>query len=504
MSSYNKRSLFVTVIMLVCMIAVTTSIALAKLQDDILDDVQVPVKTDIETAKKSIVLIQTGYSTKSGFKKVKESSGFIVSNNNGEVFIITTAHGVDIGDSSGDMTKTIRVIVRGDVASELTEYAVSKKQDFVVLQSEDVLKEKGEAVFLDNDIIDEISSVTEMYFPLKGKKKTSSIQYEAKDVLTNTESLINSKTINNTICINYSGSPKKASDGGVLVNENGIVVGMIDYGKSNGESCSAISITEIEKVLDNYGVNYSTDKIRNAYSELYYLAEDALKQDASDNYTAESKSSLERELEKAASTLSESPYDLDALLASTKGLENAQKQLKTKVDKLFWIVGLLLIVIVFLSIRLVSLIRWRKKTISDDLFVEDPAAPSIGTSETIIKAVDSHTSTENSNENEFLRNMPGSKIRLYWIRKKEHINVEKIDFVIGTKKELVDLYIDDNKLVSRMHASIHKSEQGFIIYDLNSSNGSFVNEKTVSDSGIMLKQDDFIRLADEEFMIELI
>ena len=486
------------------MITVTTSIAFAKLPDDFLGDVPAPVNTDIKAAKNSIVLIQTGYSSKNGFKRVKEASGFIVSNNNGEVFVITTAHAIDIGNMSGDETKTIRVIVRGDVASELTEYAVSKKHDFVVLQSDNVLKEKGESVLLDDDSFDGISSVTELYFPASGMKESSDIQYDANDVLTSIESLIDVRTINNAVCINYSGSPKQVSDGGALVNDDGIVLGLIDYEKSSGDSCSAISIGEIEKVLDNYGVRYSTDKIRHAYSELYYLAEAALKQDANDNYTAESKRSLESELENAVTALSESSYDLDALLSSIKGLENAQKQLKRKVGKLVWIAGLLLIVITILCIKMVSLIIWRRTTKKDVINEEETPINSINCSESNNGVFDDYTAAADDSKTVPLQNKSKGRIRLYWIRKKEHIDVENIDFVIGTQKAVVDLYIDDNKLVSRMHASIHKGEQDYTIFDLNSSNGSYVNEIAVTEKGVVLKQDDFIRLADEEFMIEFV
>jgi len=55
-----------------------------------------------------------------------------------------------------------------------------------------------------------------------------------------------------------------------------------------------------------------------------------------------------------------------------------------------------------------------------------------------------------------------------------------------------DIVIDD-PTVSRKHAKIVRSNDGFVLMDLNSKNGSFVNETKVGQTGQSLKDGDEIR-----------
>jgi len=57
----------------------------------------------------------------------------------------------------------------------------------------------------------------------------------------------------------------------------------------------------------------------------------------------------------------------------------------------------------------------------------------------------------------------------------------------------------DSPKVSRQHATIKLEGDEFYIYDLGSSNGTFVNENQVR-APVMLQSGDVVRMGDQEFV----
>lgn len=81
-------------------------------------------------------------------------------------------------------------------------------------------------------------------------------------------------------------------------------------------------------------------------------------------------------------------------------------------------------------------------------------------------------------------------------------NINKDEFVLGTKKELVDGVIPYNKKISRVHCKINKKENEYTIMDLDSSNGTYVNNiKLQSKHSVIIKNGDIIRLANSDFKV---
>ena len=74
--------------------------------------------------------------------------------------------------------------------------------------------------------------------------------------------------------------------------------------------------------------------------------------------------------------------------------------------------------------------------------------------------------------------------------------------MIGQNPEIVDLAIIDNKAVSRKHALIRWTAEGYKIYDLESANGTFVNGERIEGEGKLLADTDEIMVADERFEFE--
>ncbi|MGI6501832.1 MAG: DUF6382 domain-containing protein [Anaerostipes sp.] len=80
----------------------------------------------------------------------------------------------------------------------------------------------------------------------------------------------------------------------------------------------------------------------------------------------------------------------------------------------------------------------------------------------------------------------------------DEIVVDKNKFLFGSAKEQVDFQVAQIG-VSRVHMKIEHGEEGYEIVDLNSKNGTYVNDERVAGSGKILKSEDIIRIGLEEF-----
>ncbi|MGN0435917.1 MAG: FHA domain-containing protein [Wujia sp.] len=89
----------------------------------------------------------------------------------------------------------------------------------------------------------------------------------------------------------------------------------------------------------------------------------------------------------------------------------------------------------------------------------------------------------------------------YLVRIKSNalIAIEKNEFVIGKSPEC-DYQVTDNRRVSRKHCILRIHNGECYIRDLESTNHTYVNGKLIQPGyDVMLNNDDYIRLGDEEF-----
>ena len=83
----------------------------------------------------------------------------------------------------------------------------------------------------------------------------------------------------------------------------------------------------------------------------------------------------------------------------------------------------------------------------------------------------------------------------------ENIKITKPVFRVGIKKEAVDYVILNNNTVSRSHADIICKNDKYYIFDLESKNKTYVNERVIpSKTEIEIKNSDRIKLSNEEFI----
>ncbi len=90
------------------------------------------------------------------------------------------------------------------------------------------------------------------------------------------------------------------------------------------------------------------------------------------------------------------------------------------------------------------------------------------------------------------------------IRTREIFTIDRAECYIGKKSRSVDLCIMGNPAISRVHCVIRRSEEGFSIEDMGSSNYTYVDGRRVK-PGVReeLPEKCRIQLADEEFMFEI-
>ena len=76
--------------------------------------------------------------------------------------------------------------------------------------------------------------------------------------------------------------------------------------------------------------------------------------------------------------------------------------------------------------------------------------------------------------------------------------------MIGRKSSIVDGVIELNKMIGRVHCKINKTDKGYIVTDLNSANGTYVNQKRlVSNQEALLQDGDVLRLANSDFKVRI-
>lgn len=96
-------------------------------------------------------------------------------------------------------------------------------------------------------------------------------------------------------------------------------------------------------------------------------------------------------------------------------------------------------------------------------------------------------------------NIPEPEERAYIIRTNtnERIDVNKEPFILG-KSEKADYQIHGNNTISRKHVEISKTEDGYALKDLNSSNHTYLDGKKVTKPE-PLEDGQTFKLSDEEF-----
>ena len=100
----------------------------------------------------------------------------------------------------------------------------------------------------------------------------------------------------------------------------------------------------------------------------------------------------------------------------------------------------------------------------------------------------------------------GGKLRIIAMNAPTRVEIEvtKDEFIIGKKQELVDGVVSFNKMISRSHCKINRRGSQYMVTDLQSANGTYVNKVRLQpNQPCQIKNGDVIRMADSDFQVSI-
>lgn len=82
------------------------------------------------------------------------------------------------------------------------------------------------------------------------------------------------------------------------------------------------------------------------------------------------------------------------------------------------------------------------------------------------------------------------------------LKVTKDEFIIGKKVSQVDGAVTFNRMISRVHCKVSRKIDGYKVTDLNSANGTFINqERLTPEQAYPVKNGDVVRMANTDFQV---
>lgn len=500
--------------------------------------------TDFEQIKKGIVEIQSGFNDSNGtFHKVKSGSGFLLSNTEGETYIVVgnsiaqtsknemeefcKIHGIDVENLSLD--DVIKVIVKGDVMVDAFLDTDSERKDFAILHAGNVLNEKKSLRLRDDFEWKEGENICFMAF----QQEKENQEYNASDV-NEYPGKIENKDLNleGEYSFNFSSELPEDCIGGVLLDEEGYVIGIRNDGISDAENNyhAATSIAEIIEVLDNLSIYYDSSLKDEKRNELQKLYQECKEMCENGQYKDKSVKEMQTVLEEVKSLENMVEVSLESTQNAYEMLQDAKKGMVQKMEKIQIIFWVLAVVIALLLIWLIQLLIRnhldKKKEQSNDQIgrtdrqVQKDATTKNSQNINPSQQEERHQKQENTYRYESsleesrcqdygsmdlrILNQEQKQIPLSLIRVKsgESFPLIKGKCVIGRGAD-ADIQIKGNTPVSRKHAEILCENGDYYIQDLESLNGSYVNgKKLLPFEPQKIQEGDIVALANERFEIK--
>ena len=332
-----------------------------------------------------------------------------------------------------------------------------------------------------------------------------------------------------TAYLQHSAVVMPGNSGGALIDEKGYVVGMNNAALSNANEqvYYSLPIDDIKAILNNYGIAYESKDRDTALGLLVVEYKKCAGLIKKKDYKASSLEILQQAMQSAASVIEENTYDIEKIKSAEQSLKNAEEKLVKKTTKMRMISYILAAVLAVLLVWLVQLLIWNRnhKKISQNGEMslsadkEEPDKTDVSKKDSISysrdvgedKKEDERIETELPIEIEddgktiilssYDNNVQKKMTRAGLVRKRDGQKsfITSTEYRIGQNPELVNLAITDNKAVSRRHAVIRWTTEGYRIYDLESANGTFVNGERLEGAGRLLADKDEIMVADERF-----
>ena len=503
----------------------------------------------------AIVKLYTGYvgnsDTTGLFRSAKECSGCLVSNVEGSVYLVAPYHAMILEEQESndflkanhlkkeDVTLARKVVISGDMRADVEVVTSSRENDFCLLSVENVIQEKEPVRFATSGKLKKDSIIHAFGFPAQTQQGA---RFDRNDV---------AGTQGNVIAIGDYIQHTAAIDagmiGGALVDQNGYFVGMNNIVSGQEGSFYSLNGSLIQNLLDNRGIIYESESKDKAVRSLNKELKKCSKILSGSKYKASSLENLSTAVEEVNRTL-ESTANLSEHQAKQleQQLVTARSQLKKKTPVLFVVMiiagivdGILLLCVLLSFCKLHKKKKELKQIQSpgsrqlippmqSNIAVSQQTVPPMQSQQSVSFGVTNESENqqpipvqENMNRNR-MQNANGmselqksvqksitpennaayavkKKAFLHRIKDDEFILIAKTPFLIGKQAEAVDYCIMHNKSVSRVHASIQKHNGSYILYDMNSVNGTYLNGERLKTDPKMIKHGDRIQIANEAF-----
>ena len=511
----------------------------------------------ISETKQGIVEVYSGFYSEDGvFYPMKHASGFLISNGDSQAYIATVysalkntekqkksyckKHGISYENNM--LNNSIQIVIKGDVMVEASVMTESEKENYSILQVSSSIAEKTPVTFASNKTLMIGDTVYALGFAEDAGEDDDLMnrhtEFSAMDVKVEVGAVQDTgANKEGVLYIQHSALLNKGNTGGVLLNEDGYVVGLnsIMFNEDSAGVYYSLPIDNIRQILDNFQISYqSIDKmdVLQKYTELLEESKQMLEDK---RYKESSKENLREVISKAENINLDENTDQEELNVISEQLIKERSLLKLKMKTTRKIVIALGIVIIFLGIWMIKLIAWKlsqrgrdqKRRQETEVFSEqelnkrreEERKEKENTEKIRRQPVSSereerdfYAGDEGGNSDTIImgRGVREQNNHFYQREKKaviKNINTGKVlpldkpEIYIGRKGDVNDFIVRNNSSVGRRHACIKWEQGSYYLYDLESSNGTYINGANIGVGGkSRLKNKDKFTLADEDFI----
>lgn len=483
--------------------------------------------------KKGIASIRLMFCADSGAKDIiKTGYAFFVGNEE-SIYLISSCDTVlltdkekknvakDHGIEKDKVNTVIEMVLKDDVIVQLSVVNSSEGMDFAILQPATKISSCTMLRLCEDATNTKIGDVVRTY-----NADMQSVDCTIEDW----------SEIDNAHFYRYS-APEKVSKGMPLINADGEVVGITSSAnKGNEDESYAIQIDEVIDVLSVLGIKYNADIVVN--TDILSGAMALYEELEEKKYTAESWKACKESYDNAVALIEKvnnnevNSYTQDEIKAAAldlnekmDNLEEAGISAKTMIVIAILEAVFSFIIIITLIILLIVKTKKYKKLLKEEqnraimareaLKITGRVTPGVVANNTNTPVNRSLSEAGNSIEDNSETSVLGADM-LYKgntqqqqqidfptvLRYKtgESFVIKQNSFVIGTAAEAVDYCVLYNTSISRKHACILRFADGYYIQDLETTNGTFVNDMRVMPGRyVKLEPGYIIKLAEEVF-----
>lgn len=489
-------------------------------------------KSASDEVKKGIVRLCIGYTKNdeagAEFYQISQTCGCLVSNFSNSVYIVAPYHDMNISEKKkkkflkknklkkDNVTLVRKVFISDDMKSDVEIVTTSEQNDFCLLSVEDVIKEKVSLRFKKNDSIDEAGKVKAAGYSKAAKKEG---HFDDNDIQFSEGKIINkSKKKDGAEYIEHTAEISSENSGGALIDKTGYFIGMNNKKYNKAGKYYSLKTDKIKELLDNRGIEYYSEENDIAVSELKKELQKCVKLIADSEYKTASKDSLNQAVEKVNESLNS---EENISIADAKNLKNElivqKKKLVKKTSKIFVMQVVVGIIDAVFVIWLISLIVKNKKSAKELKQIEEENKNSERNKEQEVRNSDSGGENQKEMDEKYIDDI-GATVKMVeytgqkntfenrkyiaYLKRNKNNSYAMIDrekFIIGKNKDTVNYLISDNKTISRVHAGIQWVDEQYLLYDMGSVNGTYVNNIKLIDKPVKLNNGDIILLSNEYF-----